>query len=79
MQNCIFSQSFYPNLQIFLYGYIRHIRDILQLWACVAILGLDPLKAKDLIKSEDPKHMLFCQENAFVVIYMLFRDNISIP
>ena len=29
--NCIFSQTFYPNLQIFLHGYIRHIRDSLQL------------------------------------------------
>ena len=25
------SQTFYPNCPIFLYGYIRHIRDILQL------------------------------------------------
>ena len=29
--NCMPSQTFYPNLQIFLHGYIRHIRDILQL------------------------------------------------
>ena len=29
---CVFSQTFYPNLKIFLHGYIRHIRDILQLW-----------------------------------------------
>ena len=28
--------------------------------------------AKDLIDSEDPKHTLFCRENAFVVIYALF-------
>ena len=26
------SQTFYPNLPICLHGYIRHIRDILQLW-----------------------------------------------
>ena len=26
------SCKFYPNLPIFLHGYIRHIRDILQLW-----------------------------------------------
>ena len=31
--NCIFSQTFYPSLQIFLHEYIRHIRDISQLWA----------------------------------------------
>ena len=38
MQNFLFSQTFYPNQQIFLHGYIyiRHIRDILQLWSeCV--------------------------------------------
>ena len=26
------SQTFYPNWSIFLHGYIRHIRDIFQLW-----------------------------------------------
>ena len=26
------SHTFYPNFPIFLHGYIRHIRDILQLW-----------------------------------------------
>ena len=40
--------------------------------------GLDPSIAKDLIDSEDPKHTLFCREIAFVAIYALFRDNISI-
>ena len=40
--------------------------------------GLDPSIAKDLIDSEDPKHTLFCSEIAFVKIYTLFRDNISI-
>ena len=30
--NCNFSQTFYPNPQIFLHGYIRHIHDILQIW-----------------------------------------------
>ena len=28
---CITPQAFYPNLPIFLHGYIRHIRDISQL------------------------------------------------
>ena len=28
---CIFSQTYFPNLQIFLQGYIRHICDVLQL------------------------------------------------
>ena len=42
------------------------------------IWGLDPSIAKDLIDSEDPKHMLFCCKIAFVVIYAPFRDNISI-
>ena len=32
LQNCIFFQTFYPTLPIFLHGYIRHICDILQLW-----------------------------------------------
>ena len=41
------------------------------------IWGLDPSIAKDLIDSEDPKHMLFCREIAFVAIYALFMDNIS--
>ena len=31
------SQTFYPNLPIFLHEYIRHIRDILQLCACVLV------------------------------------------
>ena len=29
------SQTFYPNWPIFLHGYIRHIRDIFQLWVIV--------------------------------------------
>ena len=32
LQNSVFSQTFYPNFQKLLHGYIRHIRDILQLW-----------------------------------------------
>ena len=32
---CVFSQTFYPNLKIFLHEYIRHIRDISQLWEAV--------------------------------------------
>ena len=39
---------------------------------------LDSSIAKDLIDSEDPKHTQFCREIAFVVIYALFRDDISI-
>ena len=30
---------------------------------------------KDLNDSQDPQHMLFCRENAFVAIYGLFSDN----
>ena len=30
---------------------------------------------KELTNSQDPKHMLFCRENAFVAIYALFSDN----
>ena len=30
---CVISQTFYPKLQIFLHEYIRHIRDISQLWS----------------------------------------------
>ena len=30
---------------------------------------------KDLNNSQDPKHTLFCRENAFVAIYALFSDN----
>ena len=32
LQIFVFSQTFYPKLPIFLHGYIRHIRDISQLW-----------------------------------------------
>ena len=39
---------------------------------------LDSSIAKDLIDSEDPKHTQFCREIAFVAIYALFRDDISI-
>ena len=35
-------------------------------------------KAKDLNDSKDPKHTLICREIAFLAIYALFRDNISI-
>ena len=31
LENCLFPQTFYHNLPIFLHGYICHIRDILQL------------------------------------------------
>ena len=44
----------------------------------VGIWGLDPTIAKDLNDSEDPKHTLFCREIAFVAIYALFGDDISI-
>ena len=30
---------------------------------------------EDLNDSQDPKHTLFCRENAFVTIYALFSDN----
>ena len=30
---------------------------------------------KDLNDSQDPKHTLFCREDAFVAIYALFYDN----
>ena len=30
---------------------------------------------KDLNDSQDPKHTLFCRENAFVAIYAPFSDN----
>ena len=30
---------------------------------------------KDLDDSQDPKHTLFCCENAFVAIFALFSDN----
>ena len=32
------SQTFYPNWPIFLHGYIRHIRDIFQLWCPLKII-----------------------------------------
>ena len=37
------------------------------------------LIAKDIIDSEDPKHMLFCRETAFVAIYTLFQGQYSHP
>ena len=45
---------------------------------CAGIWELDSLIVKDLIDSKDPKHTLFCRKLAFVTIYPLFRDNISI-
>ena len=30
---------------------------------------------EDLNDSQDPKHTLFCRENAFVAIYALFSEN----
>ena len=54
--------------------YVHHCRVA----QSAGIGGLDPSIAKDLIDSKDPKHTLFCREIAFVAIYALFRDNISI-
>ena len=36
--NCVCSQTFYPNMQIFLHRYIRHFRDVLQLWIWTSCL-----------------------------------------
>ena len=44
----------------------------------VGILELDSTIAKDLNDSEDPKHTLYCRKIAFVAIYALFGDDISI-
>ena len=41
-------------------------------WLNVWDLGL---AIHDLNDSQDPKHALFCRENAFVAIYALFSDN----
>ena len=43
------------------------------------IWDFDSSIVKDLIDSEDPKHTLFCHDIAFVAIYAIFRDTISIP
>ena len=42
------SQTFYPNLPIFLHGYIRHIRDILQLWWFQPVQILDAAQKRSL-------------------------------
>ena len=34
---------------------------------------------KDLNNSQDPKHALFCRENAFVVIYVFFSSDNKCP
>ena len=41
-------------------------------WLNVWDLGL---AIHDLNDSQDPKHTLYCRENAFVAIYALFSDN----
>ena len=46
LQNCVSSQTFYPNLPIFLHGYIRHIRDISQLWIGPQVY-LGPIKTNE--------------------------------
>ena len=63
LQNCVFSQTFYPNLPIFLHGYIRYIRDISQLCVAAALQHfnqlwqLDDLKgAKQDIKKQTRTH-----------------------
>ena len=61
-----------------------HIREVRPLHAGLSyqqgglIWDFDSSIVKDLIDSEDPKHTLFCHEIAFVAIYALFRDDISI-
>ena len=42
----MFSQTFHPNLPIFLHGYIRHIRDISQLCSTA------PAELLELVQSE---------------------------
>ena len=37
------------------------------IWDCESTI------VKDLNDSQDPKHTLFCRENAFVAIYALFQ------
>ena len=68
-QNCLVC------LSVFHHSYIKVLDRVAQ---SAGIGGLDPSIAKDLIDSEDPKHTLFCREIAFVAIYALFRDDISI-
>ena len=51
------------NLCAYLYALWRGIWD----WQSTIV--------EDLNDSQDPKHTLFCRENAFVVIYALFSDN----
>ena len=52
MLNCIFSQTFYPNLQIYLHENIRHIRDILQLWITIFMLKQVDLEKQMVIEDE---------------------------
>ena len=60
------------------YDNLSLIKAMIRVAQSAGIGGLDPSIAKDLIDSEDPKHTLFCREIAFVAIYALFRDDISI-
>ena len=48
---CVFSQTFYPNLKIFLHEYIRHIRDISQL--CRRLKAAQGLVAKNNDNEDD--------------------------
>ena len=45
------------------------------LWLDMWDMGLAIHVVEDLNDSQDPKHKLFCRENAFVAIYALFSDN----
>ena len=44
-------------------------------WLNVWDLGLAIHDSEGSHDSQDPKHTLFCRENAFVTIYALFSDN----
>ena len=48
------SQTFYPNLQTFLHGLIRHIRDILQL----CYKALEVISTSDATKNKQRQQLM---------------------
>ena len=53
----VFSQTFYPNWQIFLHGCIHHISDILQICLIIPIKNLKCLKNAENLNSNLKIHM----------------------
>ena len=67
------SQTFYPNWPIFLHGYIRHIRDIFQLWSRAPHPDrrTDALPHQPFLLNHHLRLLLLLNHNAFLIFIII--------